>query len=78
MVDRLIDSAVEAEIGLEDHDHGTVVAYANDVRKLHRFAGSLIDKRSLFRAIRLRERSESRGSPRPRQYKLPLADGKES
>jgi hypothetical protein len=73
MVDLLVASAVEAEIGLENNDCGCVVAYADDVRKLRRFAGSLISKRSFFRAIRVRHRARATITPGPEQYKLPLA-----
>lgn len=73
MVDLLLASAVEAEIGLENNDDGSVVAYADVVRQLRRFAESLINKRSLFRAIRVRQRARATITPGPEQYKLPLA-----
>lgn len=76
MVDILLACAVETEIGLENHDYGCVVAYADDVRKLGRFAESLIKKRSALRAIRIRQRARATTTPRselgPEQYKLPF------
>jgi hypothetical protein len=76
MVDILLACATEAEIGLENHDYGCVVAYADDVRKLRRFAETLINKRSALRAIRIRQRARATITPGPEpgptQYKLPL------
>jgi hypothetical protein len=46
MVDIFLACAVDAQIGLENDDSGYVVAYADDIRKLHRFAESL--KQALF------------------------------
>lgn len=72
MVDLLLACAVENEIGLENNDYGCVVAYADDVRKLRGFAESLINKRSLFRAIRVRQGAHGTTIREPEQYKLPL------
>lgn len=72
MLGLLLASAVETEIGFENKDDGCVVAYADDVRKLRRFAESLINKRALFRAVRLRQRTREAATPRPEQYRLPL------
>jgi hypothetical protein len=52
MVDLLLASAAAAEIGLEGGCYGYVVAYADHIYEFRRFAESLINKRSSFRAIR--------------------------
>jgi hypothetical protein len=48
----LTASAQEADVALQGHEY--LIAYANDVRKMQTFARSLIGKRALFDAIRVR------------------------
>jgi hypothetical protein len=72
LVDLLLTAAVEAGIGFEDNEYGYVVAYADDVRKLRRFAASVMNKRSLFRTVRLSQRVRATGNSAlmTEQYKL--------
>jgi hypothetical protein len=74
IVDFLLASAVDAEVGLENHGYGCAVVYANDVRKFRTFAQSLISKRSLFRAVQLRQRGRKVRTPNLQleQYNLPF------
>lgn len=74
MIDLLLASAIESEIGLENenNNYGCLVAYADDVRKLRRFAESLMSKRSLFRAVRVNQRARALSAPGTEQFKLPL------
>ena len=54
MVDLLLSCACEANIGLEVSHSGCVVAYADDIRALRRFAIAVTDRRAAFRALRVR------------------------
>jgi hypothetical protein len=47
----LLSCAEEAEIGLEGTDYGAIVAYADGVPAMRRFAASLIRSSSLFNSI---------------------------
>jgi hypothetical protein len=75
MVDLLLASAVDADVGLENHGYGCAVVYANDVRKFRGFAQSLISKRSLFRDIQVRRgaRVVVKSDLHLDQYDLPFA-----
>jgi hypothetical protein len=53
MVDLLLSCACETNIGLEVGDRGCVVAYADDIRALRRFATAVTDRRAAFRAPRV-------------------------
>ena len=54
MVDLLLTSAEESEIGLRGDEY--VIAYSDDIRKFGRFFRSLVSRRSQFSALRARER----------------------
>jgi hypothetical protein len=69
MLELLIASAEEADVGLEGGEY--LVAYANDVRKMHAFAESIIRRRSQFRAIRIGSR-RSKEHPTQQQNNLPF------
>jgi hypothetical protein len=70
MIDLLIASAEEAEIGLQDN--GYLVAYADDLRKLGQFSRSLISRRVLFAAVRVRNPSRTKLDGKSEQCRLPL------
>jgi hypothetical protein len=53
MFDLLMDAAATADTGLHIGDRGALVAFADDIRSLRRFAAELIARRGAFRAVRL-------------------------
>ena len=48
MTDLLLECAGTAGLGLENSEHGTLLAYANDIEKIRAFGQLLIEKRCLF------------------------------
>lgn len=71
----LLDAAATVNLGIENGDNGSLVAFADDIRSFRNFAEAIVNSRKQFDALRL---SPSRAAKRPRtsqrsqQDELPL------
>lgn len=52
MVELLLETAQEANVGLENEDEGSLLLYADDIRNMRNYANGLINKRALFRKVK--------------------------
>lgn len=71
----LLECAEEAETGLVNAELGSLVTYANDIRKMRRFANAIIERSSAFRNLRFNSRFKNDSTDRPhdeRQMELEL------
>ena len=66
--DLLLSAAEEANVGLESNDF--LIAYADDIRNIRKFARSLISRSSRFNAIRIRRPRTSEVGKKSDQYEL--------
>lgn len=73
VLDLIIGAAREADIGLHNGTGGSIVAYADDIRNMRRFAASVMSKRAQFNAVRLRRPATRKTTvPAAEQSKLPF------
>lgn len=57
MTSLLVECAESAEVGLRNAADGAIVVYADDVRRMLRFAAALIERRAAFRLLPPEERT---------------------
>jgi hypothetical protein len=70
-IPHLVSAAEATDVGLENGYSGSIAVFASDVRNMPRFAGSLIERRSIFAKLKLRV--QRKGFTLPNQLMLPLS-----
>ena len=58
----ILACAEDCPIGLHTHENGCLVAYADDIRAMRKFAATLIERRKLFRDLRMPRKAKARGA----------------
>ena len=75
LIPLLLECVEEAGTGLVNTELGSLITYADDIRKMRRFANAIIERSSAFRNLRFNSRFKNDSTEHPhdeRQMKLEL------